>query len=69
MRRDDEDDAPLNLRSERATNAFSDFCFAWLDAGRQITFGSARVMLRTADDLTAANCSAPRSRTSRSRRR
>ena len=68
MSRNDKRDARLDLRGRRAGDAFGDFCFAWLDTGRELAFGSAELLLRTADDFTAASCSPERLRDARGRR-
>jgi len=63
--RRDGDPAPgdrWGLRTERASNAVSRFCLAWIDAGRDLGFGAAHLALRTAEDLSEAACPAPRDR-------
>jgi hypothetical protein len=62
-------DGELGLRTGRAADAFSGFCLAWIDAGREIAFGSAQLLLDTADDLAAASCSSERVGAVRRRRR
>jgi hypothetical protein len=67
MRDDRRDRAPLRedrwgLRTERASNAVSRFCLAWIDAGRDLGFGAAHLALRTAEDLSETACPSPRER-------
>lgn len=69
MRRYRNDEGGLGLRSGRAADAFSGFCLDWIDAGREIAFGSAQLLLDTADDLAAASCSSERIGAVRRRRR
>lgn len=60
--RDPATDDRWGLRTERASTAVSRFCLAWIDAGRDLSFGAAHLALRTAEDLSEAACPAPRER-------
>ena len=68
LKRTASEETRLDLRGERAQDAFSLFCLSWLDVGREIVFASADTMLRTADDVTATTCSSRRLRGGRRRR-
>ena len=46
------------LRTDRAQRAFGRFCLSWIGASRQLGFGSAHLMLRTAEDLSDGACPA-----------
>lgn len=47
------------LRTDRAQRAFGRFCLSWIGAGRQLGFGSAYLVLRTAEDLSENGCAGP----------
>ncbi|HEX2762561.1 MAG TPA: hypothetical protein VHM92_01780 [Allosphingosinicella sp.] len=69
MRRYRNGEGELGLRTGRAADAFSGFCLAWIDAGREIAFGSTQLLLDTADDIAAASCGSERVGAVRRRRR
>jgi hypothetical protein len=46
------------LRTDRAQRAFGRFCLSWIGASRQFGFGSAHLVLRTAEDLSEGLCPA-----------
>jgi len=46
----------LDLRSDAAGRSFSRCCLSWLDASREIFFGSATIMVRTMADVSDYYC-------------
>jgi hypothetical protein len=52
-------DDDWGLRTDRAQRAFGLFCLSWIDASRQLGFGSAYLALNTAEDLSRGLCAGP----------